>query len=1847
MLTTGKILPGVRFAKRVSRLCLALLWRAGVAAGLLPIGCGDGDTTKFCPQGSSGCHCFENATCFTGLTCETGICRAPDDGACEGEAGCGGGPAECTGEIGAVDGPCASSRRCDAGGKCEDSCCVACELGTEDCACTKEGTCDSDLNCLGGLCKPGPKIPDDPKCYTPCRQSFTDTEGTYHECSSEGLMEHCLDGAQCIDGSCVRLAEDAPECAASDPCADGAACIDGRCFEPPTCERDVDCPDYQRCIEGRCYSDCTADSECGAGEGCYRQVCRLACLATDQQSCPQDTYCSVTDAEHGFCLPLREPENDPEQIVEGSFSLSADSLAFTNQDLNGTVTLTNGAPRRIELEVKKARHSYYQDGGLVVSDASNENDEPLPWLLIGPAGEAAKQPAITIPVNPLNPDEAESGKADLEIRIDPDDETPSRWDGVLEVTSADFGTQQINLSYARGADGRWSGRVYYFPQFGDTNLDAWLTDKSNPELIDQVGNAFIQQWGRFRRGRDETLEELDAVITSTITESWKWPSLQKLCEEDLHDACYPYTNASGFGVYTESLLQYPVPSGLVELPVALDLKEDGDPDKLVGRITSAESLHYAGNPKVTLTFEGDPRECTGNRDACLTFLASFDSHIAVGGRYRTTDTDVDCERVPRPENQDGWLPYVHATVPFLVPGFGRAGEVERDEATGLRHRFECRDQLLPRGTMYSEENSSVAGSNPIPDGNSRIRDLALIDGMLVNHDKLYIIFKESFRKSFLGDDDTDGFAAYGLMVLQRSNAQLDASAFEGTEQDDTREQPEGILGDDVSCPADLVATVLGDRALNADTADDLAIGLLDGRAPSSTEPVVLPPEQVHYLCHDTGLFDESPGVSPEPCPAFSNVTFFTSPTLKASDLVSLDCQRDGSCGAVLTNWEQTGAHDIVMNPIWKCTDSNEVVCEADRNDLRNGKTFFAPAVDAPVFVPLLSEIDGAFRYKTRFRNRQGTNIGFVPEICVPNSNAIPYCYDPQGIDRIRSRVDCLLHVYSTMDLEPTLAERVRLYLVTNFSNKEEHDEFLPRPIVHDGFERHYAELLIMLGDESYTNAFKSRFDLAESATVTFEGSKLEPNGIDLSGVAGFEMYTLYQAAQYYELALDRFYSLSPFIWKAFASRASNDNRNFITQATVTSYFNKVLLASAHRARAWSEIAKRYQTLNRADLARAVVQRAYASAYLESIVVARMMLRLTEISTEQEQDQIFFEMDRAALTYRVALLDMRELYADFTDEVNYFGFPPDYIPLPALEPNGPNAFEAMIGQARQSLQVAAAKEDFAINSNRSFETDAAAFQAELTRIRNTYENQLAEICGTFEADGRVYPATRKYADLSEVGKLFGDPCGLVGNGSLHEAIAATELTVLDAKGIANGYERVQAEVEIERARVDAQCVGDAILAEFQWDVAGELNDLQASIHSSQESLTSLQRSSEILAVASQLKSCTKGVAENCSTGIPALIAFMAKTATFDMLAAEIEDDIHEKEEEIAEIQRNAARWVKLQECELARVNSEAIVKGLLLRLKDLDLDALKIDYRTRLALAEIQQLRNQAVRIMAEQEESEQLAINLEAARNDPNVRIYKNDAILNADFTFYNALRDAYKATRVFEYYTSQSYEALAKLGLVRLVSRGDFNLENYLTELEDAYEDFQETAGRPDLRVDILSLRDDILHIRRYDDDARAMTQTERIAEFRGELASQKWLDGNGYRVIPFATSLARLSPLTRNHKIAFLEAEIIASDKGDELGRIYISQSGTSQIRPLEGPADYYRLPERLAVLNPLFNGVRVFGPEVYRNDRLRDRPYVNTNWEFVLNQRDETVNQDIDLNSVTDIRLFVYYTDFTELQ
>lgn len=1759
------------------------------------------------PLPDAGPECVVGAV---GCACDLGDACSDDAYACASDGVCR--PESCS--DGALGCACAESGSCDGDLVCSDNnTCIgaSCSEGEQGCPCAAGGSCAGGLQCVDNICV-SPASGEIGSCYIPCQQGAV-VGGVYRPCSSDGLMrfapgETCLDDGDsntpapvCTEGNCLAASQQAPECTSA-----------------------TDCADFMACIEGQCRPECEHSSQCASGLQCQRKVCREPCTATGAD-CPEGETCQTSDGENGFCIPLAEPEGDEQVTVVGGFDVLTDApLSFSNLKTTSYFDILNDSPVYQEFKVRKVEHTEFNDSGPLT-----DRDTPLFWVKLGETEGATEQVSeLTVGVD--------AGQAKRVYVEEAHNDARPLWQGAMEVTHADLGTRSLPLAYARRPEGRWQGRMYFFGVFPDQGIDAWLAD---PGKIGDVKNAFIKKWTEFEAGTI-SLDEWEAVVTATQEGSWRYENVKARCPTpsapDPDKGCYLYDNTQGYALYSSSLSSRPIPSGVVELPVGLNLRQSpsGAATVLEGRIETSESLHLPGDPYVRMELAGDPTSCTNmNGASCIVPIESMQADIFVGGRYLTDSSDVSCDGVGAPGD------FELTALPWLVAGFDKGTEI--DPLTGLRYRYECRDSTLPFDAPELEPNNlALAISNPVPDGRPRKRTLELLDGALINQDSIVVLFRERFP-SFLSETDDD-IVAYGFMMLQKGAANLDEEAFIGSAPTDTRPIP---AVDTLRCEDWLLAEMgVGSVAGNE---NKIVSGLIEGIVPGTT-PTTVAPSLVHYFCEDTGQIDGgADAAAPQPCPAGSDVTYFLLDSEPPGGIAAVPCQTTGTCQQTLNNWVANGSYNIQVDPIWRCTDTNKVYCDDVRTDLRAGKSFYGEAATEAVFVPLLPHIDNAFRYKTRFQNRTGDALGFAPEICIPGSDQIPYCYDPRAIDDITDRVDCALSLYSDTASRASLDTATRTllesYLRANFSWTEE-DIGEALPLVHDGFEKLNAELLIMLGDDAYTDAFAARFDLAGAGVASFEGELFELGGINLSGAAGFEMFKLYLATQYYQMALDRFFELGPHLFVYLEMMSGKPDNPALDVAEA--YFGRLIRASSQKTRAWSEIAKRYQSFGRPDLARAVIERSYAGAYLESVIFSRMMLRLSKTAALADRAQIDRNNEISQLGYRAALLDMRDVYTSITDEVNYFGYAPDYIPFPALDASDPNAFEKALSVAKQRMLVAADKELSALSSDRSYETDAAAFQSELTRVRNNYENQLADVCGTFPApDGNVYPAIRKYAYLSDQVSRMGDPCGLVGNGALHEAMAGLEFTDLDFQSVVLGHDNVVQQIEIERERVNTQCNLTLELADYRWNVQGAVNDLHEYIGKSRFAINTAQRAISHAGNIASLSKCSIGPGgTDCVTGFAALGVYGAVAAGLEAVSVANEAIILHKEEEIAELQQKAAYWETVQQCDVAMVNSNATVKNLLLELNRYELEALRADYSLRLAVSRIEQLRHSAQRLMAEQEESEQLAINLQAAQNNPNIRIYKNDAILTADRTFAAAVREAYKATRVFEYYTSQSYAGREDLFLVRMVAAGDTSLEQYLFELEDEFLSFEELYGNPDLRVAVVSLRDDILGIPTLNDSNQPLAQVERVGLLRAALTDPRRLDENGYLTLPFGTRLEQLSPLTRNHKVAYVEAEIVGSNIGDTVGRVYLRASGTGTVSSLVGPKRFYAFPERTAVMNPFFNGQRVFTPEIYRNNRLKDRPLANSRWELVLNQRDEQANQDIDVNSLTDVRLYVYYTDFT---
>lgn len=1677
-----------------------------------------------------------------------------------------------------------------------------------------------------------PNIPENPICYTPCKGDLVLSDGTFIACSSEGLMPHCLTGTECIEGSCVPV---------------GIEARAEKAIKVGSCKTDCECPDFQRCMDGMCYSECEKSSECSSGDRCYRKVCRTEC-SKNSPECSDGFYCNLEDNDRGVCMPLCETifTQDSKSKMKTIFTLDRKVVSLSNTKVSTRVLIAHNSPFTETFTVKKIAHSSMNDEGIV----SIVTESALSWIHVGVLGSESEDSEVEITIG--------AGETfELSI-VDVGGDVSDRWNGKMTINHDRMGTQKVQLKYATLPSGQWGGKIYYFAQFGDENLDPWIANKGG-DLAKDIGNAFMQKWAALRTGSID-YDEFSAVLSATINGSWDWASVREMCvdKKTPTSLCYLYTgDPIGISQYSSDGDSFPVPSGLSVLPITLNLKEDSNNSKVyTGKIVTGNTLHYPGDPSVTLSFERAPLDfdCIEGRD-CLGFINGFSSDVYVGGRYTLKETGSCATNFKK------------VKTPWLVPGFMENVVVD----DGLNYKIECKDQTLPLGTGFEDINALFSSANPIPDGKHRKREIRLVDGMLINQNIMMILIQE---KIYLDVLDTV-LTSYGLIQLTRSPATLESKDYVAKDVTLGTQFDEDVLN--VSCSDEILkkyGTGLTEEEMDEDDYKVLAKTLLDGSAPGTAPSEITgsSTESVHYLCVDTGIFDGGhiqqlvDGTEEKVyCPVSSEVIYFT--LKEKSDLSKEACHDDlsdhnndgvyGSCNKnTLEQWSQNDIYSIRLNPFYKCDDENKVFCDDDRADLRNDKIFYEKALDVKLALPLRSAIANAFRYRVRFASRSGKTIGFAPEICQQSSDEIPYCYDPVEIEDIEGRVDCLLKIYrdkyDNVNFDSSTKSDIKNYLVENFAyveygaNNEDKRE---------GFERLNVELLVMMGDEGYTKAFASRFDLAGSGMKSFQGSLFEPGGIDLSGAAGYEMYNLYQAAQYYQKALDRFYRYSEVILESVSKGENDGNRNFITQGTAVSYFTKLIRASTQKTRAWSEVSKRYQNFNEPELARIVIKRAYSAAYMESVVLSNMMQNLLSVTDAEKKAQVAKMINDSQLIYKAAFIDMREVYDAITNDINYFGFSPEYMPFPALDDSGQSAFEKIYTAAEKKLEFAYKKEQAALSDNRSYETDAALFQAELIKIRNNYENELGDLCGYINVDSgteeeKVYPAIPKYAYLHEDAKYLGNPCGYVGNGQIHQAMGEMEIALLNLQDALGGLDGNEEEMAIELERHNRVCNTMDKIAGIKLGLRianTVVEDLLRVADSAAKSGEMLYNFTEGLADKSQCV-VIAGTANgsDCATAAIAKVELTAGFAAYQIGNVLVDSAQKQLESIQDKVELGMVRWGSANECEFDQIDSEVTMKTLLSARGSLALEAIKAQYRVRLAVAKIQKLRGEATRMMVQQEEAEQLAINVEAARNDPNVRIYKNDAIINADRAFYSAVKEAYKATKVLEYYTSTSYEKLTNLFLIRMISYGDYNLENYLHELNEAFVEFEEEFGNPDDRVAIYSLKNDILNIPRVSDDGMAYSEDKRNQLLREKLTDGSLLDKNGYVVVPFKTGLDRLSPLTFSHKIKYLEAEIIGGNQGDYLGRIYIKQQGTSAVRPSEGSRLYYLFPERTAVVDTFFNGEKWdAATDIFKNDRFRDRPFVNTNYEMVLNVMDEHVNQDLKLNEISDIKLYFYYTDFTK--
>ncbi|MFT5432702.1 MAG: hypothetical protein ACI9OJ_003404, partial [Myxococcota bacterium] len=1614
-----------------------------------------------CAHGALGCPCYGNGTCnidqsgkamvCIDTTCEVALqpvcspgdlyCACTLDGACDSGLVCGATnkcivPTCPVGQIGCActfNGTCNSaSNLCAIDATCQSP---WCERGDVGCGCKLDGSCATNLGCQLGVCvitgQLGPVAPEVPQCYTPCSSGIVGGDGGWKSCDADGLLAGCLSDSACINGSCVVMVQPEPPPIGSDePISEPFPSV----ANPGLCSSDNECPVFQGCIMGTCYSNCEVDSACNPGHSCNQRVCRKNCT-TSGNECADDQMCESVDGVTGSCMLKPEPTNvdlpSAPDLTGFGFGLSEASLSFDPLNTVYTFEIQNSSPAPVTFTVRKKQHSYYTEEGQKIVDKF-----PLPWLHIGAVSASAKvhEFQITAPAASAG----QPGVVAVEIGH-AGDSAEQEWAGVVEVEgsvsngtlTASLGRERVRLSFVGKPEGQWVGEMHFFANFRDAGLNTWVNGPDGnygtiddhywqPEdqaagnsKVQAIQNAFVKRWIALKQG-DISLDEFSALLTQTLDGSWNYANIKSRCPNEnnpnLNQGCYLYDDPNvstdtGVVTYSAGLDTDPIPSGVSSLPITLNLKSDPNSEQIwAGRIDSAGTLHYPGDPSISLSFTTHPEQCdnANSSKACLAYIQGLIGTIVMGGRYEGSTGACP----------DGGGKFGLHTSPWLLSDF------VPDYVNGAGDAQHCVYKDLPGGPGSSalDSNKSINSAMPVPNGEALTRTLRLVDGALINQRELLILFEEQFP-NMLSADPNDTLSTYGVMMLRRSPKNATFDDFIGNEQKEfgpnEADEPQGKLG--VGCSADVLSSIaegipglspedaqkikVNDFANDTQLLKQVALATVGGTAAlvGAAEPFCVngncaPPTSntwtAHYLCEDTGLINGGPdAANPIPCPHGSNVVYFaTKGTIgpQGNRLQNLPCQANnlatkvqfkshapdvdftynetycttaddngltdaglaagcvgtvetspqignfislkpaadadrGSCAAELEKWSSNlpaGIDEVNFNVVSQCYDATpssfemaKTWCDQNRYDLLEGHVFFDVPKTLPTLNGLTHDIRDSFRYKTKFVNREGTTLGFTPEICKFGAEKGEYCYDPAGITKIAERVDCAVHLYTEyfQDLAPQgdqTRAMIRSYLNNVFGRqvKNEYGQ------TQHSFERLFADLLVTHADDAYTNAFAGRFDLAGEATESFEGAKFEQGGIDLTGGAGYEMYNLYTSVQYYRLVLDRFYHLAPSLWKTLEDPQLKP-LTFVTADTVVRYMDRVVRASSQKARAWSEIAERYHAFYQPELARNVVERAYGAAYLESMLLTSTMHTIIEAFQTDAQfsasvAQLRLLLENTQLKYAQALLRMRDLRADLNADKTFFGFAPEYIPFPAMaEPstlNADNAVSLLLGKAWDRALVAADKENGAISKNKAFETDQAEFEKELLALRTNYKQRLQDLCGTFEGDdGTIYPAIPLFAEHSvavlETQKALGDVCGNLDSGEIFLKKGELAGAEVQLKRVETSQSNLIARVEIERTRVSQQCGEIMDLTNFKMTVADKTNSLEVSTEKLKFASEKARAAAETVGKVAQL--ALSGSLLTKATASAASIAYKATAIAGEAAVLALKNEMFENQLEI--------------------------------------------------------------------------------------------------------------------------------------------------------------------------------------------------------------------------------------------------------------------------------------------------------------------------------------------------------------
>lgn len=477
-----------------------------------------------------------------------------------------------------------------------------------------------------------------------------------------------------------------------------------------------------------------------------------------------------------------------------------------------------------------------------------------------------------------------------------------------------------------------------------------------------------------------------------------------------------------------------------------------------------------------------------------------------------------------------------------------------------------------------------------------------------------------------------------------------------------------------------------------------------------------------------------------------------------------------------------------------------------------------------------------------------------------------------------------------------------------------------------------------------------------------------------------------------------------------------------------------------------------------------------------------------------------------------------------DQEQPFGIPEGFVEFlfdPANPIGGGTNFEQVLAARRPIVTTAITAEETAESSVRIFDERVEALEDELLLLRQEANGTLRALCGASPSDSTA-------PDLEN--------CGSGGR------LAQARLTVEEAQeSMRLAVTRVEGLVE--RVRIQERRLRDVY--QIRSESISYVAETGAEIIAINVLDSMLGAVQEMLSTAAGTGLLTPGAA-GCAAAIFAL----------SFLRTELQ--VQRENLQLLQTLR-----LMTADRDIEFINGLATIRDMLVGIAELTLEVNLAGIRVASAVQELRDLEVEVEALRAESALREARVVDPTRNANDASFRVLRDRSVVSAIAAREEARRGIYLAARAWEFEHNTRLPSIGGLiGALEAAEIGGFAdcLERERTNFRSAY-------GTPQVFVDEISLREDVLGIRGPRVDPVTGEELSEAEQFRRLFFQPSNLGPDGTVGLTFPLGLATdngvFSTGVCNDQIRSIQVRLIGDGLGDDQARVYLEQTGTSVVR------------------------------------------------------------------------------------